>query len=183
MPAEKSYFPLTLDTLRALGGWAAGCAERALPLFERNAPGDPRPRAAIAGIREFAAGGKRSAQLRVLSLAALSAAREAAHPAAASAARAAGLAASSAYTHPLADVQQTTHIVGPAAYAALALELASGDAAIGEAEVKRAIQTVPGEVRSLLLHMPARSPGKSRADQLMYALDAGIRGRANPPDA
>ena len=34
------------------------------------------------------------------------------------------MAAASAYTHPLADVQQTKHIVGPAAYAALALGLA-----------------------------------------------------------
>ncbi len=175
--AEKSYFPLTLDTLRALGGWAAGCAERALRLFEHNAPGDPRPRAAIEGIRAFAAGGRRAAQLRVLALAALAAAREAAHPAAAAAARAAGLAASSAYTHPLADVQQTQHIVGPAAYAALALELERGDPSAADAEVKRAIQTAPGEVRDLLLHMPARSPGKSRADRLMYTLDAGIRGR------
>jgi len=177
MPSSKSHFPLTLDTLRILGGWAAACAERALPLFERDAPGDARPRAAIAGIREFAAGGKRSAQLRVLALAALAAAREAAHPAASAAARAAGLAAASAYTHPLADVQQTKHIVGPAAYAALALELEGGDAAIGEAEVKRAIQTAPEAVRELLLRMPARPPGKSRADQLMHQLDAGIRGR------
>ena len=177
MCAKSATFPLTLDTLRILAAWAANCAERVLPLFERHAPADPRPRAAIEGIREFAAGGKRSAQLRVLALAALSAAREAAHPAAAAAARAAGLAASSAYTHPLADVQQTQHIVGPAAYAALALELAREDPAAADAEVSRAIQTSPAEVRDLLLQMPARSPGKSRADQLMYRLDAGIRAR------
>src|SRR5574341_441125 len=60
---------------------------------------------------------RQPAQLRSLALAAFSAAREADDPAAAAAARAAGLAASSAYTHPLADVQQTKHIVGPAAYA------------------------------------------------------------------
>jgi len=174
--AEKSYFPLALDTLRSLGGWAAGCAERALPLFEQHASGDSRPRAAIEGIRAFAAGGRRAAQLRVLALAALSAAREVAHPAAAAAARAAGLAASSAYTHPLADVAQTTHIVGPAAYAALALELAREDPAAADAEIERAIATAPAEVRDLLLRMPARSPGKSRADRLMYRLDAGIRG-------
>jgi len=51
------------------------------------------------------------------------AAREMDDPVAAAAARAAGLAAASAYTHPLRDVQQTKHIVGPAAYAALALAL------------------------------------------------------------
>jgi hypothetical protein len=32
-------------------------------------------------------------------------------------------------------------------------------------------------VREVLLHMPARQPGKSRVDALMYALDAGIRAR------
>ena len=46
---------------------------------------------------------------------------EAGNPAATATARAAGSAAASAYTHPLADVQQTKHIVGAAAYAALAL--------------------------------------------------------------
>lgn len=178
MCAKSATFPLTLDTLRALGGWAADCAERALPLFEQRYPGDARPRAAIAGIREFAAGGRRTAQLRVLALAALSAAREAADPAAGAAARAAGLAAASAYTHPLDDVQQTKHILGPTAYAALALELAREDPAAAEAEVRHAIESAPVEVRDLLLHMPARPPGKSRADQLMYQLDKGMRGRA-----
>jgi len=175
MAAKSSYFSLPLDTLRALGGWAADCAERALPLFEQYAPGDARPRTAIAGIREFAAGGRRTAQLRVLALAALTAAREVGHPAAAAAARAAGLAASSAYTHPLADAQQTKHILGPAAYAALALELDAGDATIGDAEVRRAVESVPTAVRALLLQMPARPVGKSRLDRLMAQLDAGIR--------
>jgi len=69
MGAEKDYFTLSLDTLRSLGGWAADCAERALPLFEQHAPADFRPRAAIEGIRAFAAGGRRTAQLRTLALA------------------------------------------------------------------------------------------------------------------
>ncbi|MCA9873457.1 MAG: hypothetical protein KC441_07375, partial [Anaerolineales bacterium] len=63
---ESKYFTLTLESLRAIGGWAADCAERALPLFERRAGSDLRPRAAIDGIREFAAGGKRAARLRSL---------------------------------------------------------------------------------------------------------------------
>ncbi|WP_201785859.1 putative immunity protein [Longilinea arvoryzae] len=182
--ADKSYFPLSLDTLRILAGWAADCADRALPLFERHAPTDPRPRAALSGIRAFAAGGKRTALLRTLALAALAAAREVNDPAAAAAARAAGFAAASAYTHPLADVQQTKHILGPAAYAALAPELAGGgDAAIGEAEVHRAIEQVPAEVRELLLQMPARQPGKSRLEGLLYALDKGIRAPSLPREA
>lgn len=180
MGNTKSYFPLTLDTLRSLGGWAAECAERALPLFERCAPGDARPRTAIAGIREFAAGGRRTAQLRVLALAALSAAREVGKPAAAAAARAAGIAASTPYTHPLADAQQTKHILAPAAYAALAFELEGGNETIGEAELRRAVDSVPAEVRDLLLHMPARPPGKNRADRLMALLDAGMRAPSIP---
>ena len=136
MARESKYFSLSLESLRALGDWAADCAERALPIYEIQAEADSRPRAALEGIRVFAAGGKRTAQLRSLALAAMSAARAVNDPAAAAAARAAGLAASSAYTHPLVDVQQTKHIVGPAAYAALALELnQSGDHSIGDHEV------------------------------------------------
>src|SRR5512139_125545 len=140
---EPKYFTLTLESLRALGGWAADCAERALSVYETHAASDSRPRAALEGIRVFAAGGRRTAQLRTLSLAAHAAAREVGHPAAAAAARAAGSAASSAYTHPLVDVQQTKHIVGPAAYAALALELdQGGDQSIGDQEVLWAIAHV-----------------------------------------
>jgi immunity protein 5 of polymorphic toxin system len=129
----------------------------------------------------FANGGKRTHQLRSLALAALSAAREAKNPAAAAAARAAGLAASSAYTHPLADVQQTKHIVGPPAYAALALELnQGGDPSIGDHEVIWAIEHVTSEVRAVLLQMPARQTGKSRWEEILYELDAGIRSRILP---
>jgi hypothetical protein len=176
MPPESKYFPLSLDSLRALGSWAADCAERALPVYETQAGSDSRPRAAIAGIRVFAAGGRRTAQLRTLAFSAFSAARQAGDPAAAAAARAAGLAAASAYTHPLADVQQTKHIVGPAAYAARSLELYhAGDPAIAQAELRWAIEHVPSEVRAILLQMPARQEGNSRLDRLLYQLDQGIR--------
>lgn len=178
-PRESEYFDLSLDELRALGRWTAECAERVLPIFESRVPSDPRPRAAIEGIRLFAAGGKRTARLRTLALDAHAAAREAGDPAPAAAARAAGLAAASAYTHPLADVSQTKHIVGPEAYAALALELDNPeDSSIGAREVEWAIQRAGEEVRGVLLRMPARTQGKSRLDELMFALDAGIRGGA-----
>jgi hypothetical protein len=184
MGRESKYFTLSLESLRAVGGWAADCAERALPVYEKHADSDSRPRAAIEGIRVFAAGGKRTAQLRSLALAAHAAAREINDPAAAAAARAAGHAAASAYTHPLADVNQTKHIVGPAAYAALALELDhSGDPSIGGNEVRRAIEHAPSEVREVLRQMPARQAGNSRLDTLLYELDAGIRGRTLPQDA
>jgi hypothetical protein len=176
--SDSKYFSLSMESLRDLGGWAADFAEYALPAFEKRAPGDSRPREAIEGIRAFAAGGKRTARLRTLALAAHAAARDTGDPAAAAAARAAGLAAASAYTHPLADVDQTKHVVGPAAYAALALELddAAG-AGAGEALISRAIASVPPEARGILMHMPARPEGKSRLDKIMRELDAGIRGR------
>jgi hypothetical protein len=173
------YFTLSLESLRAIGGWAADCAERALSVFEMRAGSDSRPRAAIKGIREFSGGGKRTARLRSLAVEANAAARDVGDPAAAAAARAAGLAAASAYTHPLADVHQTKHIVGPAAYTALALELdQAGDPSIGGREVRWAIEHAPSEVREVLLQMPARQTGKSRLDTILYELDAGIRASA-----
>jgi len=178
MAPESKYFSLSLESLRALGSWAADCAERALSVYETHVNSDPRPRAAIQGIRAFAGGGKRIAHLRSLALSAFSAAREADDPAAAAAARAAGLAASSAYTHPLADVQQTKHIVGPAAYAALALELnQGGDHSVGDNEVIWAIEHVIPEVRAILLQMPAREIGRTRLENIMYQIDVSIRGR------
>ena len=181
MARETKYFPLSLESLRAVGGWAADCAEQALAVYEARAGSDSRPRAAIEGIRTFAGGGKRVARLRTLALSAHAAAREVGAPAAAAAARAAGAAAASAYTHPLVDVHQTKHVVGPAAYAALALELArAGDPAVGEAAVRWAIEHAPVEARDVLRQMPAREAGKSRLDQLLYALDAGLRKRVFP---
>ncbi len=172
MDREPRYFPLTLESLRAIGGWAADCAERALLVFETRAASDPRPRAAIEAIEEFAGGGRRTARLRSLAMEAHAAAR------------AAGVAAASAYTHPLADVHQTKHIVGPAAYAALAMELDhAGDPSVGDAEVRWAIEHAPSEAREVLLQMPARQAGKGRLDAILYELDAGIRARTSPRDA
>jgi hypothetical protein len=84
----------------------------------------------------------------------------------------------------LADVHQTKHIVGPAAYATLALELDhAGDLNIAADEVRWAIGHAPPEVREVLQQMPARQPGNSRLDTFLYELDAGIRGRTLPQDA
>ena len=178
MSKKGSEIELSMDQLRAIGRWAAYCAERALPIYEAQAGSDSRPREAIEGIRVFAEGGKRTAQLRKLAMAAFSAAREISNEAAAAAARAACLAASSAYTHPLADVEQTKHIVGMAAYSALAIELDyGGDARIGDGEVRWAIEHAPKEACEVLMQMHERHPGKSRLDRLMYQVDKGIRGR------
>ena len=182
MKRPSANFILSLDALRMLGGWAADCADRALPLFERRAPNDSRPRAAIEAIRAFAAGEKRTARLRSLACAAHAAARDVGEPAAAAAARAAGLAAACAYTHPLAVVHQTLHVVGPAAYAALALEQhLAGNTQIGRREVRRAIRRAPPDVPAILRHMPPRPAGTSRRDVLLHALDAGLRRLPLPP--
>lgn len=137
MARESKYFSLSLEALRSLGGWAADCAERALSIYETYADSDSHPRAAIEGIRLFAGGGRRTAQLRTLALSAFSAEREADDPAA-------------------------------------------GDPNFGDGEDRWAIEHVPSEVREVLLQMPARKPGTSRLDKLLYELDQGIRGRALP---
>lgn len=176
MKKQKVYFELSLASLRILGNWAANCAERALPIYEALNNGDMRPRDAINGIRMFADGGKRAASLRTLAMDAYRAARETQDPAASAAAQAASLAAATAYTHPLVDVQQTKHIVGPAAYAALAVEIKNNNnPQFGDNEVRRAIEQVQEEVCQILLNMPARTEGKSRLDKLMYDLDCGLR--------
>jgi hypothetical protein len=83
MHRESDSIALSMEALRSLGSWAADCAERALSVHERQADSDSRPRAAIEGIRVFAAGGRRTAQLRSLAMGANSAAREVGDPAAA----------------------------------------------------------------------------------------------------
>lgn len=182
MKKQKAYFDLSLESLRILGSWAADCAERALPIYEALGNGDTRPREAINGIRVFAGGGKRSAKLRVLALDAYRASRETNNPAASAAAQAASLAVASAYTHPLADVHQTKHIVGPAAYTALAIEIREdNDPQYGNAEVRRAIDCVQPEICEILLKMPSRPEGKSRLDKLMYDLDTGLRNKYSVP--
>ncbi len=183
MALDAKYFTLSLESLRAIGGWAADCAERSLAIYELCPGTDDRPQAALAAIREFAVGGKRAARLRSLAMAAHAAAREIDNPAAAAAARAAGHAAASAYTHPLRDVQQTKHIVGPAAYAALALELHHpDDPTIAAREVAWAIAQAPPAVHKVLQEMHARTAGKSRIDGLLYTLDAALRGHAAPQE-
>lgn len=160
---------------RLAGSWAADCAERVLPLFEALAPADTRPRDALAGIRLYAAGGRRTAQLRALVWAAYAAAREVGDPAAAAAARAAGLAAGVAYLHDEATANQAKHVLGPPAYAALARALAANDPGAGDAEIRWVIAHASPAVRALVRLFPARGPGRGRLDVLLSQLDAGLR--------
>jgi hypothetical protein len=104
---------------RVVAAWAADCAERVLALFEAEAPGDGRPRDAIARARAFARGDLDAAGEIRRRFVAGRAAREARAPAAAAAARAAAQAAAVAH--------MGAHALGAAAYAAKAAGLAAPD--------------------------------------------------------
>lgn len=176
MDHEAGRMTLSEEDRRLVGLWAADCAERVLPLFEAKAPADTRPREAIEGIRAFAHGGKRTTRLRSLAWAAHAAAREVGDPVATAAARAASLAAATAYVHALATPHQAKHVLGPAVYGARARELeAVDDPGVGEEEIRWAIARASPTVREVVQRMPARSPGRSRLDALLYQLDAGLR--------
>ena len=175
-PSEPNDPRLTDADLRAMGHWAADCAERVLPLFEAVAPDDARPRQAIAGIRAYAAGEPRTAALRALAWAALAAAREVGDPAAEAAARSAAYAAATAFTHSLATPHQTWHLLSPAVWQALARERAAGgDPAVGDAEIAWAgARATPG-VSEIARRMPAARPGRGRVGVLARRLDADLR--------
>jgi Imm-5 like putative immunity protein len=90
MGRQPGTLTLSEDDRRVLAAWAADCAERTLSLFEAEAPNDPRPRAAIDGLRAFARGELRIGPVRALAARAHAAAREVSHPAAVAAPREAG---------------------------------------------------------------------------------------------
>ena len=131
---------------RIVAAWAADCAERVLGLFEADAPGDSRPRDALARLRAFARGelGVGEARRRFVAHAA---AREVSVPAAAAAARAAGQAASIPH--------MGAHALGAAAYAAKAAGLAAPDQpeAVSE-ETRWQLGRVSEPARAALRQLP-----------------------------
>lgn len=168
------------ELVRAVALWAADCAELALPIFESRHPTDTGPRQAIEGGRNFGRGKKRDKTLRMVALAALKAGKGVDEPSK-YAARAATLAASVAYTHTdlqtgQQGVRQARHLLGPAVYAALALEAAAGgDPEVGNNAIRRAIESAPTEVRYLLKHMPPQPKGNGRLGVLYCDLDSALR--------
>ena len=88
-----------------------------LGLFEISNPGDKRPRAAIAALREWTVGERTMMSCREAAFASHAAARTAEDPAAVAAARAAGQAAAVAHMY--------THAPHAANYAAKAMMLAA----------------------------------------------------------
>ncbi|HCR55835.1 TPA: hypothetical protein DIV49_02580 [Candidatus Saccharibacteria bacterium] len=167
------------ELLRPIASWAAKYAEEAVIVFERRHPGDARPREAIEGGREFGGGKKRDKNLRTLAFAAMKS-RKDIDTASAHAVQAAILTASVAYTHTdlqtgLQGIRQARHILGPIVYAALAIELASSDATVGDDLVKRAIQDAPPEAGRILTHLPAQPQKAGRVDMLFSTLDTALR--------
>jgi hypothetical protein len=122
MADDATTIALSRSELRAVAGYAAACARPALAIFERERPGDPRPRAAIDAAQAFADGGERTRALRDSAWAAQRAAqeaRDAGQAAASDAARAALAAAGAAFLHPLAKATQVNLDHSPGAYVRL----------------------------------------------------------------
>lgn len=167
---------LRAEDLRAVAGFAAGCAEEVLGIFEAEHPDDRRPREALEAAWAFARGGRRGKVQRDAAWAALRAAGEAGATAAGEAARSAMSAAGAAYLHPLADAGQVKHILGGAAHAARAAELAAGEGGdAGAARIAEAAgRATPGLI-DVLRRYPAAPPGGGRVGELMRQLDRILR--------
>jgi hypothetical protein len=167
-----------MPELRAVAGCAAESAQEVLAIFQRAHPTDPRPREAVDAAWTFARGGQRGKLLRDTAWAAQRAARDAGATAAGHAARAAMCAASAAYLHPLADAYQVKHILGAAAHAARAAELAAGDdRAVGADHLDSARRRATPAVVDVLSRYPAAPPGGGRVGEMLRDLDQALRRR------
>ncbi|MGW3669508.1 putative immunity protein [Streptomyces sp. NPDC005141] len=176
MTGESDRIELSEHELREIAGYAAEGARRALSIFERTLPADTRPRDAIDAAYDFAEGGRRTGALRESAWAAYKAAQEAASPAAADAARAASHAAAAAYLHPKASAHQVKHILGAAAHAARAEELASeGVPSVAGGTLEWARHHAPPGVTAVLGRLPAAPPGGGRVGEFIRDLDVALR--------
>jgi Zn-dependent M28 family amino/carboxypeptidase len=139
---------------RIVAVWAADCAERVLGLFEAEAPGDIRPRDAIAKTRAFGRGELDVAEEIRRRFAGGDAARVARTPAAAAAARAAGQAA--------AVPHLGAHALGAATYAAKAVGLAAParPEAVSE-EIRWQLSSMSVEARTALRQLPPVGENRS----------------------
>ena len=168
-----------MDELRAVAGYAVACAEPALVIFRKANPDDGRPAAALDAARVFVEGAPRSRRQRTAAADAHRAARDARTEAARHAADAAGAAAGAAYLHPLANATQVRHILGSAAHAARAAELARGDdPVVAEYVVTAAAQRATPVVLDVLCRYPRAPKGRTRVAVLTQRLDSLLR---DPP--
>jgi rifampin ADP-ribosylating transferase len=181
MRTRSGDFELTMDELRAIAGYAVACAQPALVVFQKARPEDPRPAAALHAARVFAEGAPRSRLQRTTATDAHRAALDATNQAARHAADAAADAAAAAYLHPLAKATQVRHILGSAAHAARAAELARGDdPVVAEYVVTAAAKRAMPVVREVLDRYPRAPKGRARVAVLMERLDSLLR---DPPPA
>ena len=185
MPDDAATVELRLRELRGVAGYAVACARPALAIFEQERPDDRRPRAAIDVAQAFAEGAERTKALRDSAWAAQRAAqqaRDAGQAAASDAARAALAAAGAAFLHPLAKATQVRHILGSAAHAARAFELAAGDdPAAGADHIARARALAPPVVVEVLMRYPSAPHGGGRVGELIRQLDASLRSGGHQP--
>ncbi|MCK0117986.1 exonuclease SbcC [Isoptericola sp. S6320L] len=171
--------PLTTDELRTVTAYGIECARTVLEHFTAAHPEDLRPLEALTAAEAFAQGGPRRAVLRAAGWAAHRAARDAGPTAAGEAARSTMSAAAAAFLHPLAQAHQVKHILGAAAHAARAVELAAGDShRAGEDHLARLRARSGAGVRGVLLRYPAAPPGGGRVGELLRDLDAALREEA-----
>lgn len=162
----RSLSPQALSELdrRALALWAADCAERVLPLFAREAPGDDRPRDAIARARAFGRGERDAAgEIRR---------RFVAGRAAANASAAAGVAAARSAAQAAGVAHMGAHALGAAAYAVEAMSI---DTAGFSAEIEAQLVLLDGAAASALRRLPLL--GENTSGPLGPGLLArGVRG-------
>jgi hypothetical protein len=130
---------------RIVAIWAANCAERVLPQFEREASVDDRARDGIARARSYGRGELDAAGEIRRRFVAGRAAHSATTPAGRAAARAAGQASGVAH--------MGAHALGAAAYAAKAAELAAPGSG-GEAEIAWQVDSMSAAVRTALRQLP-----------------------------
>lgn len=133
---------------RILAAWAADCAARTLPIFERVAPNDKRPRDAIEAARAFARDEMKIGAAKSKAVAAHAAARSVAQDAAA-------VAAARSCGHAVATAHMAAHARG-VSYSAVAVGTERAND-----EVEWQFQHSSPQVRDLLSRLPA--PQKSRA--------------------
>lgn len=181
MQTPSGDFELTMAELRAVARFAVACAEPSLVLFRKASPEDPRPALALEAARVFGEGAARTRLQRSAAADAHRAAKQAPTPAARHAASAAGDAAAAAYLHPLAKATQVRHILGAAAHAARAAELArDDDPVVAEYVITAAAGRATPTVRDVLARYPRAPEGSSRVAVLLQRLDSMLR---DPPPA
>ncbi|HET9653983.1 MAG TPA: exonuclease SbcC [Kineosporiaceae bacterium] len=179
MADSSPTIELSRSELREVTRYAAACAHTALAIFEGECPGDGRPRAAIEAALAFADGAERTKLLRDCAWAAHRAAqetRDAGQDAASDAARAAGNAAGAAFLHPLPKATQVRHILGSAAHAVRACELAAGgDPVVAAAHLAAVRELASGVVVEVLRRYPAAPSGGGPVGEVIRRLDASLR--------